>query len=367
MGKRARKRQARAMREMNALAQEQFDYYKGRQEQADIRAQAQREEFEAFEFENPYEGVQNPYEDMDNVFEDMTVDLTAAEFQAEQGAQQRANILASLRGAAGSSGVAGLAQALANQGAIQAKAISADISRQERQNELLATQEASRIQQLERSGAFQADMLQRQGEAAVQAAEFGRESTLLAADYGLLAGAEQGLSQAMANQMSGMGMQASMYGSQSQAGASMFGSVISAGATIASAKIIFGCIPKGIYIDVLNGKKLIEDIVPGDTVIGYDGNPIKVLQKHCYKEDVKTKYYKVEFNNGSIVDVSGKHKIKGIPAIDIVSDVLSKKTYNGVELCYDLLTEDKGYRINNTPVNSMIYEMAEHAVKLKNK
>lgn len=233
MGKRARKRQARQMREMNTLAQEQFDYYKGRQEQADIRAQAQREEFEAFEFENPYEGVQNPYEDMDNVFEDMTVDLTAAEFQAEQGAQQRANILASLRGAAGSSGVAGLAQALANQGAIQAKAISADISRQERQNELLATQEASRIQQLERSGAFQADMLQRQGEAAVQAAEFGRESTLLAADYGLLAGAEQGLSQAMANQMSGMGMQASMYGSQSQAGASMFGSFLSAGATIA--------------------------------------------------------------------------------------------------------------------------------------
>ena len=240
MGKRARKRQARAMREMNALAQEQFDYYKGRQEQADIRAQAQREEFEAFEFENPYEGVQNPYEDMDNVFEDMTVDLTAAEFQAEQGAQQRANILASLRGAAGSSGVAGLAQALANQGAIQAKAISAEISKQERQNELLATQEASRIQQLERSGAFQADMLQRQGEAAVQAAEFGRESTLLAADYGLLAGAEQGLSQAMANQMSGMGMQASMYGSQSQAGASMFGSLLSAGATIGGAMIIAG-------------------------------------------------------------------------------------------------------------------------------
>ena len=67
--------------------------------------------------ENKFAGLENMYEGMENRFEDMTVDMRAADFQAQQGQQQRANILQGLRGAAGSSGVAGLAQSLANQGA----------------------------------------------------------------------------------------------------------------------------------------------------------------------------------------------------------------------------------------------------------
>ena len=83
--------------------------------------------------QNMYAGLENQYEGMENRFEDMTVDMQAAEFQAQQGQQQRANILQSLRGAVGTSGIAGLAQSLANQGALQAQQISAGISQQERQ------------------------------------------------------------------------------------------------------------------------------------------------------------------------------------------------------------------------------------------
>ena len=280
MGKRAARQQAATMAEMNRMAQEQFDYF-----QAEKRAQQevvdqQRQQYEAFDFQNPFEGVQNPYAslqtnfenlaadarnvyaNMQNPYEDLTVDMRSAEFQAEQGAQQRANILSALRGAAGGSGIAALAQSLANQGAIQAQQISANIAQQERQNQRLSAQGAMAIQQAERAGeaqvqqmqiagaqraqalgisrenliaqgGFKADVLQRQGEAALQAAEFGREGTLLGMEYGLLAGANQAEQQAMANQMSGMGMTANMYGQQAARGAQMFSAVLSTAASLA--------------------------------------------------------------------------------------------------------------------------------------
>ena len=43
--------------------------------------------------QNMYAGLENQYEGMENRFEDMTVDMRAADFQAQQGQQQRANIL----------------------------------------------------------------------------------------------------------------------------------------------------------------------------------------------------------------------------------------------------------------------------------
>ena len=51
-------------------------------------------------------------------------------------------------------------------------------------------------------------------------------------DYALLAGTNQGVSQGMANQMSALGMQADMYGSQAAAGSGLFGSLIGAAGTI---------------------------------------------------------------------------------------------------------------------------------------
>ena len=73
---------------------------------------------------------------------------------------------------------------------------------------------AMQQQQLQMGGAAQQQQMILEGQAAVQAAEFGRESTLLGMDYGLLAGANQAEQQALANQMSSMGMTADMYGAQ---------------------------------------------------------------------------------------------------------------------------------------------------------
>ena len=398
--------------EMNKLAREQFDYYKEEKEKQQIKTDAQRAQFESFEFKNPFDGAktefrnlstnfdnlaagaENMYEGMENRFEDMTVDMRAADFQAQQGQQQRANILQGLRGAAGSSGVAGLAQSMANQGALQSQQIAAGIGQQERQNQMLAAQEGSRIDQMQRAGATQvqqmqlqgaevarqmgtsrenliaqgqgaADRMVMQGEAAVQGAEFGRESTLLAAEYGLLSGASAGLQGAESNVMSSLASQSQQYQSQAQASNANKTNFLS---TVVTAKIYFSCVPQGIKIDTIDGKINIEDIKPGDVVMGYNGNPVKVLQKHEYLEDpTKERFYEVAFNDGSKVNVCDMHKIKCIAAKDITEDVLNKKVYGGVEFSYDLLTEDLGYRIDGIPVNSMIEEMAGLITELKNK
>jgi len=281
MGKGAARRQAAAMRQMNQMAQEQFDYYKGKQEAQEVSVAEQRASFEDFKFENPFAG-------MENVMEDLTVDQQAARFQAQQGTQQRANILEALRGGAGASGIAGLAQSLANQGALQAQQISASVGQQEAMNQRLAAQGAMQVQQLERQGA-----------AAVQQAEFGRESTLLGAEYGLLAGANQGVQQAMANQMSGMGMQAQMYGSQAAAGASMFGNIASAALPLifpSDRRLkkninLIGKSPSGLniynfeYIDSKYGEGLFQgvmsDEIPQEAVVtmdnGYDAVDYSML------------------------------------------------------------------------------------------
>lgn len=133
-------------------------------------------------FTNPYAGMENP-------FEDLTVATGAAEFQAQQGAQQRANILEQLRGAAGGSGIAGLAQALANQGQLQARQISTDLQRQEMMNAMAAAKGASMI-----------DVQERAGDAMVQQAESGRQATILGAQYGQAAGANKNLQQSLLNQ-----------------------------------------------------------------------------------------------------------------------------------------------------------------------
>jgi hypothetical protein len=397
--------------EMNRLAREQFDYYKEEKEKQQIKTDATRAQFESFEFKNPFAGAknefrnlstnfdnlaagaQNVYEGMENRFEDMTVDMRAADFQAQQGQQQRANILQGLRGAAGSSGVAGLAQSMANQGALQSQQIAAGISQQERQNQMLAAQEGSRIDQMQRAGAAQvqqmqmqgaevarqmgtsrenliaqgqggADRMIMQGEAAVQGAEFGRESTLLAADYGLLSGAGAALSGAEGNVMSSLASQSQMYQSQQQASNQNFSNMLQTGLTMY--KIYAACIPKGTKIDAIRGSIKIEDIRPGDMIVGYDGYPVKVLHKHEYLEDPKVeRWYEIEFSNGAKVNTCDMHKINGVRAKDVTENVVSKNVYSGVELSYDMLTEDSGYRINGVPVNSMIPDMGKAVEKIK--
>jgi len=195
-GKKSKRKQTTAMNQMNQQIQGQVKASEASQGLVQKQLDATRSQYEDFQFENP--------------FEDMTVDMRAAEFQVQQGQQQRANIMQGLKGAAGSSGVAGLAQAMANKGQLQTQEIAAQISQQEQANQLK----------------------EREGQAAIQTAQAGRQSTLLGMDYGALAGANQAQQAALSNQMSGMGMKADMYGAQSQN--NMFSTLVGAGAQVAS-------------------------------------------------------------------------------------------------------------------------------------
>jgi hypothetical protein len=139
----------------------------------------QMEAWEDTKMTNPYAGVKNPYADMENVYEDQTVDLKAAEFQREQSQQNAANIMASMKGAAGGSGIAGLAQVLANQGARQAQAAAADIGKQEQANQTRALGESGRLQQLEREGEQKRDLMEREGERMVEQFAFDKQDKML--------------------------------------------------------------------------------------------------------------------------------------------------------------------------------------------
>lgn len=182
----------------NAQAAQQLQFQKEQQAKLD----KQKEIYKKFKFTNPYDKIQNFYEGMENTAEDLTVSTQAADFQMQQGGQQRASILEALRGAAGGSGIASLAQSLANQGVLQSTQVSAQIAQQERQNQLAQAQMGMQLQMAERQGQSAADMAQRGGEAMVQQAEMSRQSTLLGMEYGGMAGANAGVQQAYANQMS---------------------------------------------------------------------------------------------------------------------------------------------------------------------
>ena len=143
----------------------------------------QMEKWEDTKMKNPYAGVKNPYANMENVYEDQTVDLKAAEFQKEQSQQNAANILASMKGAAGGSGVAGLAQVLANQGAKQAQQSAADIGRQEQANQARARGEAGRLQQLDVEGEQKRDLLEREGERMVEQYDMDKQTKMM--DYAM--------------------------------------------------------------------------------------------------------------------------------------------------------------------------------------
>jgi len=214
MGKKAKNKQNQLSEKMFEATEEQLKRYNEEQSVQRELLEEQKDKYRQFEFKNPYADMKNQFAGMENFYEDMQVDMRAANFQKEQGQQQRANIMQTLRGAAGSSGVAGLAQAMANQGQLQTQQIAAGISQQERQNMIMSRQGAMTLQQMERQGAGQADMTERGGAAMVQSAEMGRQSTLLGIEYGGMAGANAGVQSAYANQMAGFGAQASMLNSQ---------------------------------------------------------------------------------------------------------------------------------------------------------
>tara|TARA_R110000868_G_scaffold108955_3_gene296933 strand:- start:1176 stop:1793 length:618 start_codon:yes stop_codon:yes gene_type:complete len=112
---------------------------------AQIELDKQKKAFEALD-------TSNPYLNMENTKEDLTVNTQEAEFAKQQSMQSQANIMQQFKGAAGGSGIAALAQTMANQGATDAQKASVSIGKQEQDNQKQQAAEASRIQGLEREG-----------------------------------------------------------------------------------------------------------------------------------------------------------------------------------------------------------------------
>ena len=165
------------------MAREQYEDAKILRDKERKELEAQMEEYKAQKFENPYLNMQNP-------FANLTVNTQTAEFQAKQGAAQRANIMAGLKAAAGASGVAGLAQALANQGQLQTAQIAAGLGRQEQANALADAKGDSANQ-----------IAERQGEQMLQQMEANRQATLLGMQMAESTGANLAAQQAQANEL----------------------------------------------------------------------------------------------------------------------------------------------------------------------
>ena len=117
-----------------------------------------------------------------------------AQFQVQQGNQQRSDLLQRLKQSAQGSGIASLAQSLANQGVLQTQRISANIGVQESQNQMAAAKGQLRVQQ---------------GEEMLQNKNADMQSTLLGIQYGQATGANQNYQQ----------MQQNVYGARSSAAA----------------------------------------------------------------------------------------------------------------------------------------------------
>ena len=168
------------------LAEDMAEDAKIAQAKAQAQLEKEKEAYKSMRIKNMYANMENPYEDL-------TVNQQQAQFEAQQVGQQQANIMQGLRGAAGSSGIASLAQAMANQGQLATQRISASIGQQEAVNQRLAARGESAV-----------DMAERGGEQWVQAAEMDRSATILGMEYGEAAGANLAMQAAKTNEINAM-------------------------------------------------------------------------------------------------------------------------------------------------------------------
>ena len=90
----------------------------------------------------------------ENTMEDLTVNTQQADFVNQQQQAGMASTMDKLSGAAGGSGIAALAQSLAQQQTANAQSASASIGQQEAQNQMAERQMAAQLQRQELQGAY---------------------------------------------------------------------------------------------------------------------------------------------------------------------------------------------------------------------
>jgi hypothetical protein len=151
-------------------------------------------------------------------------------------------------------------------------------------------------------------------------------------------------------------------------GCAAVGSLVGAALPFAGVKMMFACIPENTQVDTPAGARPIEQLETGESVIGFSGKPVRILQKHSYLEDTRTVFLKISFTDGASVDLCGMHRVAGIRAQTIrVGQSIAGRQVSRIESrsgeshSFDLLTEDAGYRIQGLPINSMIEEMQKAA------
>lgn len=113
---------------------------------------AAQAEFNTRKAQYEMQDTSNLYKNMENVYEDLTVNQREADFMSEEQNQGMANIMNSLQGAAGGSGIAALAQSLANQQSKNASQAAVSIGSQEAGNQMAKRQMAGQLQIVERKG-----------------------------------------------------------------------------------------------------------------------------------------------------------------------------------------------------------------------
>ena len=164
-----------------------------------------KKEYENLDTSNLAAGFKNPYANLENTMEDLTVNQQQAQFQSQQFQQSQANTMQGLSAAAGGSGIAGLAQALSNQGMLNAQKSSASIGMQEAQNQKLSSQQAAKNQMLEGKGEMFAQQQRLAGAETGRGLEYQKTSTLFGMSQQRTAAANNARRQAKADQMSAVG------------------------------------------------------------------------------------------------------------------------------------------------------------------
>ena len=148
-------------------------------EEAEAEKNRMKEIYSNLDTSNPFEGMTNQFAGMENTMEDLTVDKKAAEFASQQFQQSQANIMGQMRGAAGGSGIAALAQSLAQQGQLASQKAAAGIGQQESANQKAMAAEAGRLQTQEAKGATDVATQIAQGEQSSQRLEMQKQGALM--------------------------------------------------------------------------------------------------------------------------------------------------------------------------------------------
>ena len=164
---------------------------------------------------------------MENTFEDLTVNTQAADFAAQQQQASLANTMSGMNQAAGGSGIAALAQAMAGQQSANAQSAAASIGQQEQRNQMAAAKGAANVQSA-----------QIQGAQAARDAEAAKTETLLGMSQNRLAAANEARAQATQAITSGIGNVVGGVGGALEAGG--LGSDITDAAGNITGKVGFG-------------------------------------------------------------------------------------------------------------------------------